>query len=78
MKSPPRADQERALAILAGPTLSLSASDPVHNRIYERALCSSPLTLDEARDVAQAALELDSPDAVWALVRERVPAADVG
>ncbi len=36
------------------------------------------LTLDEARDVAQAALELDSPDAVRALVQERVPAADVG
>ncbi len=36
------------------------------------------LTLDEAREVAQAALELDSPDAVWALVRERVPAANVG
>ncbi|MCK4316121.1 MAG: hypothetical protein KAX24_10170, partial [Anaerolineae bacterium] len=35
------------------------------------------LTLDEARDVAQAALELDSPDAVRALARERVPAADV-
>jgi len=36
------------------------------------------LTLDEAREVAQAALELDSPDAVRALVRERVPAANVG
>jgi len=35
------------------------------------------LTLDEAREVAQAALELDSPEAVRALVRERVPAADV-
>jgi len=36
------------------------------------------LTLDKAREVAQAALELDSPDAVRALVRERVPAANVG
>jgi phosphoenolpyruvate-protein phosphotransferase len=36
------------------------------------------LTLDEAREVAQAALELDSPDTVRALVRERVPAANVG
>ena len=36
------------------------------------------LTLDEAREVAHAALELDSPDAVRALVRERVPAANVG
>jgi len=36
------------------------------------------LTLDQARAVAQAALELDSPDAVQALVRERVPAADLG
>ncbi len=35
------------------------------------------LTLDEAREVAQAALELDSPDAIQALVRERVPAANV-
>ena len=34
------------------------------------------LTLDEAQRVAQAALELDSPDAVRALVRERVPAAN--
>jgi phosphoenolpyruvate-protein phosphotransferase len=36
------------------------------------------LTLDEARKVAQAALELDGPDEVRALVQERVPAADVG
>jgi phosphoenolpyruvate-protein kinase (PTS system EI component) len=33
------------------------------------------LTLDEVRQVAQAALELDGPEAVQALVRERVPAA---
>jgi len=36
------------------------------------------LALDEAREIASAALELDSPDAVQALVRERVPAANVG
>jgi phosphotransferase system enzyme I (PtsI) len=36
------------------------------------------LRLDKAREVAQAALDLDSPDAVRALVRERVPAANVG
>jgi len=36
------------------------------------------LTLDEAREVAQAALELDSPEAIRALVRELVPAANVG
>ncbi|MDY6874934.1 MAG: phosphoenolpyruvate--protein phosphotransferase [Chloroflexota bacterium] len=36
------------------------------------------LTLDEARKVAQEALALDSPDAVRALVRKRVPVADVG
>jgi phosphoenolpyruvate-protein phosphotransferase len=36
------------------------------------------LTLEEAREVAQAALELDSPDAVRALVREQVPAANAG
>jgi len=36
------------------------------------------LTLDEAREVAQAALELESSDAVKALVRERVPAVDLG
>jgi len=35
------------------------------------------VTLDKAREVAQAALELDSPDAVQALVRERVPAANI-
>ena len=36
------------------------------------------LTLDEAREVAQAALELDSPDAVRTLVQEWVPVANVG
>ncbi|MFB0537855.1 MAG: phosphoenolpyruvate--protein phosphotransferase [Anaerolineae bacterium] len=36
------------------------------------------LMLDETREVAQAALELDSPDAVRALVREQVPAANAG
>ena len=35
------------------------------------------ITLDEAREVAQAALELGSPEAIQALVRERVPAANV-
>ncbi|MFQ6102396.1 MAG: phosphoenolpyruvate--protein phosphotransferase [Anaerolineae bacterium] len=36
------------------------------------------LTLDEAREMAQTALELDGPDAVRALVQERVPVANVG
>jgi len=36
------------------------------------------LTLDEAREVALAALELDGPEDVRKLVRERVPVADVG
>jgi phosphoenolpyruvate-protein phosphotransferase len=36
------------------------------------------LTLDEAREIARAVLELDTPDEVRALVRERVPAANVG
>ena len=36
------------------------------------------LTLEQAQAVAQAALEIDSPEAVQALVRERVPAAAVG
>jgi phosphoenolpyruvate-protein phosphotransferase len=36
------------------------------------------LVLDETREVAQAALELDSPNAVRALVREQVPAANAG
>ena len=36
------------------------------------------LAPDEAREVAQAALELDNPDAVQALVREPAPAANVG
>jgi phosphoenolpyruvate-protein kinase (PTS system EI component) len=31
------------------------------------------VTLDEAREVAQAALALDSPEEVQALVRQRVP-----
>ena len=35
------------------------------------------ITLDEAREVAQAALELGSPEAIQALVRERVPAANL-
>ena len=36
------------------------------------------LTLCEARDAARAALEMDSAEAVKALVRKRVPAADIG
>lgn len=36
------------------------------------------LTLEEAREIAQAVLRLDDPDAVRALVRERAPAANVG
>ena len=35
------------------------------------------ITLDEAREVAQAALELGSPEAIQASVRERVPAANL-
>ena len=35
------------------------------------------ITRDEAREVAQAALELGSPEAIQALVRERVPAANL-
>ena len=35
------------------------------------------LTLNEARKIAQAALELDSPDAIQTLVRERIPATNV-
>ena len=36
------------------------------------------LTLEQAQAVAQAALEMENPEAVQALVRERVPAAAVG
>ena len=36
------------------------------------------LTLDETQEIAQAALELDDPDAVRTLVREQSPAANVG
>ena len=36
------------------------------------------VTLQEAQAVAQAALKMDNPEAVQALVRERVPAAAVG
>jgi len=36
------------------------------------------LTLDEARGIAQAALELDNADAIQAMVREWAPAANVG
>lgn len=36
------------------------------------------LTLDEAREMAQAALKLDSPEAVRALAQEWIPAANVG
>jgi len=35
------------------------------------------LTMDEAREVAQAALRLSGPEAVQALVRERIPVADI-
>jgi phosphoenolpyruvate-protein kinase (PTS system EI component) len=36
------------------------------------------LTVEEAREVAEAALEMDSAEGVRALVRERVPSVDVG
>ncbi len=70
------AGEPLALPILLGLGLDEFSMNPPAIPLAKQIIRA--LALDEAREVAQAALELDNPDAVQALVRERVPAANVG
>lgn len=70
------AGEPLAAPILLGLGLDEFSMNPPAIPLFKQIIRA--LTLDQAREVAQAALELDSPDAVQALVRERVPAANVG
>jgi phosphoenolpyruvate-protein kinase (PTS system EI component) len=69
------AGEPLAIPILLGLGLDEFSMNPPAVPIAKQIIRA--LTLDEARDVARAALELESPDAVQALVRERAPAASV-
>jgi phosphoenolpyruvate-protein phosphotransferase len=69
------AGEPLALPILLGLGLDEFSMNPPAIPLAKQII--RDLTLDEAREVAQAALELDSPDGVKTLVRERVPAANV-
>jgi phosphotransferase system enzyme I (PtsI) len=70
------AGEPLALPILLGLGLDEFSMNPSAIPLAKQIIRA--LALDEAREVAQAALELDTPDAVQSLVRERVPAANVG
>ncbi len=70
------AGEPLALPILLGLGLDEFSMNPPAIPLAKQII--RDLMLDEAREVAQAALELDSPDGIKALVRERVPAANVG
>jgi phosphoenolpyruvate-protein phosphotransferase len=70
------AGEPLAVPILLGLGLDEFSMNPPAIPLAKRIIRA--LTLDEARGVALAALELDGPDEVRALVRERVPAANVG
>jgi phosphoenolpyruvate-protein phosphotransferase len=70
------ASEPLAIPILLGLGLDEFSMNPLAVPLAKQIIRA--LTLDEAREVAQAALELDSPDKVQALVRERVPAANAG
>jgi len=70
------AGEPLAIPILLGLGLDEFSMNPPAIPLAKQILRA--LTLDGAREVAQAALELDGPDAVRALVRERVPVANVG
>jgi len=69
------AGEPLALPILLGLGLDEFSMNPPAIPLAKQIIRA--LALDEAREVAQAALELDNPDAVQALVQERVPAANV-
>ena len=70
------AGEPLALPILLGLGLDEFSMNPPAIPLAKQIMRA--LTLDEAREVAQAALELHSSDAVQALVQERVPSVNVG
>jgi phosphotransferase system enzyme I (PtsI) len=69
------AGEPLAIPILLGLGLDEFSMNPPAIPIAKQII--RQLTLEEAQDVAEDALELDEPEAVKVLVRERVPAADV-
>jgi phosphoenolpyruvate-protein phosphotransferase len=70
------AGEPLAIPILLGLGLDEFSMNPPAIPLAKQIILA--LTLDEAQEVAQAALELGSPNAVQSLIRERVPAANVG
>jgi phosphoenolpyruvate-protein phosphotransferase len=70
------AGEPLALPILLGLGLDEFSMNPPAIPLIKQIIRA--ITLGEAQEVAQAALKLDSPDAIRALVQERVPAANVG
>lgn len=69
------AGEPLAIPILLGLGLDEFSMNPPAIPIAKQVI--RQLTLEVARQVAQEALELDSPEGVKALVRDRVPAADI-
>jgi phosphoenolpyruvate-protein phosphotransferase len=70
------AGEPLAIAILLGLGLDEFSMNPPAIPLAKQIIRA--LTVGEARALAKEALELDSPEAIQALVRERVPAAAVG
>jgi len=69
------AGEPLAIPILLGLGLDEFSMNPPAVPIAKQII--RQLTMEEAREVAEAAVALDTPEAVRALVEERVPAADV-
>jgi len=69
------AGEPLAIPILLGLGIDELSMNPPAIPLAKQVIRS--LTMDEAREVAQAALRLSSPEAVQALVRERIPVADI-
>jgi phosphotransferase system enzyme I (PtsI) len=69
------AGEPLAIPILLGLGLDEFSMNPPAIPIAKQIM--RQLTRDEAREVAREVLDLDTPEAVKALVEERIPAADV-
>jgi phosphoenolpyruvate-protein kinase (PTS system EI component) len=69
------AGEPLAIPILLGLGLDEFSMNPPAVPIAKQII--RQLTMEEAREVAEAALALETPEAVRTLVEERVPAADV-
>lgn len=70
------AGEPLAIPVLLGLGLDEFSMNPPAIPLAKRILRA--LTVEETQAVAKEALELDSPQAIRALVRERVPPADIG